>query len=129
MPRSLLHKAARSYARGGTPVFPCIPKTKKPLTSHGFQDATTDLAQIDAWWTEHPNANIAFCPGSVNQGIVDLDGEAGLKAWGILEWVEDTPETYVVRTPRGGQHWYYLGAVAPQLNRALIIHANAHDQA
>src|SRR5262249_13355365 len=42
--------AALEYARKGLPVFPCSPLDKKPLTPHGFKDATTDEAQIRAWW-------------------------------------------------------------------------------
>jgi hypothetical protein len=37
-------RAAVEYAERGCPVFPCNPKDKKPLTKHGFKDATTDAA-------------------------------------------------------------------------------------
>jgi Bifunctional DNA primase/polymerase, N-terminal len=47
--------AALRYANRGIPVFPCSPLDKKPLTPHGFKDATTDEAQIRAWWTQWPN--------------------------------------------------------------------------
>lgn len=46
---TLLDNAIR-YAELGYPVFPCLPGGKTPLTPHGFQDATTESAQIDAWW-------------------------------------------------------------------------------
>jgi hypothetical protein len=41
--------AASDYARRGLPVFPCKRADKKPLTRHGFKDATTDEAQIRQW--------------------------------------------------------------------------------
>ena len=56
--------AALEYARKGIPVFPCNPLDKKPLTSHGFKDATTDEAQIQAWWGRWPNAMVAAPTGA-----------------------------------------------------------------
>jgi hypothetical protein len=38
-------------ANRGIPVFPCKPD-KTPATPHGFKDATTDLAQIEAWFSD-----------------------------------------------------------------------------
>ena len=57
---SLLHRAARTYATNGVAIFPCQPRGKRPITGRGFHDATCDLDQIDAWWTEHPDANIGI---------------------------------------------------------------------
>ena len=55
--------AALEYASGRMPVFPCNPLDKKPLTAHGFKDATTDEAQIRAWWTRWPNAMVGAPTG------------------------------------------------------------------
>lgn len=131
-----LHKAAREYAKQGIPIFPCTPGTKIPLAgSKGFHEATTDLDQVDKWWTEYPHANIAFTPHSMGWGIVDLDGEAGLEAWSQLEWKtgEDIPDTKVVRTPRGGEHWYYAGELptttwAPGRKRCLGAHIDTRGR-
>lgn len=108
--RSALHEAARTYAAAGTPVFPCHPDTKTPATDHGFHDASADLAQIDAWWSENPAYNIAFSPHTVGLGVVDIDGAAGEAAWLDLSIVKgEPPATYEVGTPRGGRHLYYRG--------------------
>ncbi|MGD0999749.1 MAG: bifunctional DNA primase/polymerase [Candidatus Brocadiia bacterium] len=45
-----LRDAALRYAEMDFRVFPCIPRTKKPLTPRGFQNATTDQKQIETWW-------------------------------------------------------------------------------
>lgn len=106
---SKLHQAARAFAAAGVKVFPCVPSEKRPISRHGFYEATTDLKQIDKWWTENPDANIATSPHLQGQAVVDLDGKIGIENWEFLGLMHDTPETYVVRTPRGGQHWYYRG--------------------
>ena len=111
--KSKLHTEALAYAARGIPVFPCWPNTEKPITKHGFLDATTDLNQIDAWWLAHPDANIAFSPASIGQGVIDLDGEAGKTAWFILGLTLDTPDTFTVSTPRGGLHLCYIAENFP----------------
>jgi hypothetical protein len=55
------------YAGAGINVFPL--NGKVPITEHGFLDVTTDGTQIEAWWTEHPNAGI----GTPDFDAVDVD--------------------------------------------------------
>lgn len=109
---SELHRAARELAEGGVPVFPCAPLSKKPASPNGFHDATTKLEVIDAWWTENPDYNPAFCPHLVGLGVVDIDGDDGERNW--LDWQTANgfaPATREIRTPRGGRHLYFLGAL------------------
>lgn len=115
---SPLHSAARVYAQAGIPVFPCWPGTKKPMTASGFHDATDNLTQIDMWWTATPDANIAFTPHSVGWGIVDIDSPEAEIEFGIAS--KDDPETWVVRTPRGGLHLYYQGELPTSVARRVI---------
>lgn len=64
--------AALEYAERGWSVFPLAPGGKRPATANGFYDATTDPAQIRAWWQETPYANIGLPMGAVN-GLTALD--------------------------------------------------------
>lgn len=100
MLNSELHKAAIELATAGIPVFPVEVNGKKPVTPNGFYDATTDLAQIADWWGR-ADYNVAFSPGTVGLFVVDTDPGAELPR-------ELTP-TYTVKTPRGGNHFYYEG--------------------
>lgn len=72
-----LLQAALDYAHNGIPVFPIQPRGKRPLTSHGFKDATLTLDQICAWWTATPDANIGLPTGG-EFDVIDVDGATGI---------------------------------------------------
>src|SRR5712692_5894092 len=69
--------AALIYAQNGWPIFPLYGKI--PLkNSHGHRDATTDLDQIEQWWSQHPTANIGLATGEVSGVlVVDMDPRHG----------------------------------------------------
>ncbi len=101
---AMLH-AARWYAELGYAVFPCAPGRKAPLAEHGLLDATTDVEQITAWWTRHPDANIAIRTDGLI--VVDIDGEGNA-------WLADEPAKMpaldaapLSLTPRGGRHYFF----------------------
>src|SRR6516165_8411064 len=103
--------AALEYGRKGLPVFPCSPLDKKPLTPHGFKDATTDEAQIRAWWVQWPNAMIGVPAGPASgiwvidtdiDPVKKIDGEATLNQ--LITQRGALPLTLMTITPRGGKH-------------------------
>lgn len=49
-----MYDAAIEYAKKGFAVFPLKYRDKVPLTRNGCKDATTDAAQIKAWWQKYP---------------------------------------------------------------------------
>src|SRR5579872_5729053 len=105
------HLEARRYAEDGIPVFPCRVNGKEPACANGFKDATTDLAQIDAWWSE-ADFNIGVEPERAGWAVVDVD-PGGLEAWKTLCEEHSDWRSTRVRTPRGGLHVYYVGSLPP----------------
>lgn len=109
--RLSLPEAAVAYAAAGVAVFPCVPGAKRPLTRHGFADATADPAQVARWWRRWPEANIGLPTGRTGFDVVDIDvhptgsGFAALararRAGLVEEW------SHLVRTPSGGVHLYF----------------------
>ena len=107
-------RRALECAEFGWPVFPCQPGRKAPATLHGYLDATTDPAQIRAWFTGHPGRNLAVATGAPGPDILDVDtrGPAGngfaalarLSEAGLLNEAGAR-----VRTPGGGLHVYFAG--------------------
>jgi Bifunctional DNA primase/polymerase, N-terminal len=89
-------EAAFYYASLGWPVLPlhtllddggcscqnpqCARPGKHPRTAHGLREATTDPAQIRAWWRQWPDANLGYVMGKQPRLIVvDVDGEETAK--------------------------------------------------
>jgi Bifunctional DNA primase/polymerase, N-terminal/Primase C terminal 1 (PriCT-1) len=100
--------AAQRQASRRRPVFPCCPRTKRPLTVHGFKDATTDPAVITGWF-QNTNAMLGM-PTGVSTGlvVVDIDGDTGFESLRALEFRHGSlPATASVVTPRGGSHLYF----------------------
>lgn len=104
--------ALRVLVRAGVPVFPCAPDAKRPLTSHGFQDATTDPAEVARWWRRWPEANLAIPTGGASGwDVVDVDVHGDRSGQGAFEASVRRGLTsgwaFTVRTPSGGLHAYY----------------------
>jgi Bifunctional DNA primase/polymerase, N-terminal len=91
----------------------------------GTLDATTDPAQITAWFSRNPSWNLAIATGTPGPDVLDVDdhGPAGngyaafarLSKAGLL----DGAAAYV-RTPSGGLHAYFTGTA--QRNGHLPTH-------
>jgi hypothetical protein len=108
-----LATASTMLAARGIPVFPCTPGGKQPLTTHGFYDASADLATVKSWWQRWPDANIGM-PTGVASGVdvVDIDVHAGGNGFAAFERARSAGLAdgwaWLVRTPSGGVHAYYL---------------------
>lgn len=108
-----LATAAERLGTSAVPVFPCVPGGKRPLTPHGFQDASADLGVINSWWRRQPDANIGVPTGAVGGiDVVDVDVHETGSGYAAFEharragFVEGW--AWMVRTPSGGLHAYFL---------------------
>lgn len=118
---SMLDEALR-YARTGWRVFP-VGRDKKPLTPHGFHDATTDERIIRAWWGEDGWASSKNNIGlDIPEGTVILDFDP--RNYDPNEPTPyrppDFPETMAAKTPSGGVHLYYTVPEGLSFRKQLI---------
>ena len=119
---------ARRYARIGWHVLPiwwaqevdgawrcacgnagCKNPAKHPISAaapRGQDSATTDLAQIERWWTQYPEANIAAVLASSNMVAIDIDPRnGGLDTIAEIEAQHGALESDVLQfTGGGGEH-------------------------
>lgn len=98
-------QAAAWYAERHLPVFPC--DGKRPLTPHGFKDASTDAKIISSRWKRWPRANIGIPTGSASGWLViDIDprngGNETLEE--LVAKYGGLPETLEAVTGGGGRH-------------------------
>lgn len=106
-PGRILGEALR-LAEAGVAVFPIEPRGKRPLTRHGFKDATTDTAVVQGWWAQWPDANLGL-PTGTGFDVIDIDGRDGFASMycGDNPLVNDFVIVAVSRTSRpGGRHLY-----------------------
>lgn len=123
-----MYDYAVRYINMGLAIFPLKPADKIPLTKNGCKDATTDGAQVKAWWQQYPNANIGIATGSKSNGliVIDLDidedkgkdGKDELRTWELENG--DLPETWTSTTGRGGSHLFFRSEKTIR-NRAGIL--------
>ena len=107
-----LTAAAQDLANAGVPVFPCQIGGKRPLTRHGFRDASTNAVQVSAWWRRYPEANIGVPTGAVSGvAVVDVDVHDAVNGYDALAEADHAGLLkgweLAVRTPSGGLHLYF----------------------
>lgn len=123
-----MYAAAMYYIQNGLAVFPLEEQGKKPKTRNGCKDATTDAAQVKAWWQEYPNANIGIATGAKSGNIfvidLDIDEDRGIDGYhSLTDWERENgqlPDTWRAITGRGGYHLYFRTDKEVR-NRAGII--------
>jgi hypothetical protein len=121
-PRHLSRPAAAALrlASLAWPVFPlhtptpdgcscarpdCEKPGKHPRTRRGLHAASTSSAEVIAWWTRWPDANLAVATGALV--VIDVDGPDGERALDQLQAThEPLPATLTAASARG-RHLYY----------------------
>ena len=76
---SAAQRAALAVAEA-YPVFPCDPVTKRPLTKHGFKEASQERSQVLRWWKGTPEALIGVPTGS-RSGLLAIDVDPDGRDW------------------------------------------------
>lgn len=105
-----MREAALAYAARGWPVFPTVPRAKRPhpdLAPRGLKNATIATDRIAAWWRACPAAGVAIRCGDPLL-VVDVDGPDAASRFEELQRRHGPlPQTAWVATPRGGWHAYF----------------------
>jgi hypothetical protein len=103
-------------------VFPCRPLDKRPATTNGLNDATTDLDIIRQWWRQEHQFNIAIATGAVSGiFVIDVDGlDAEIELRNLEVKYGGLPSTVEVITARG-RHVYFRSPELPVRNSASKI--------
>ncbi len=143
-----IHRMVAWCAAHRWPVFPCR-ADKRPLTRHGFKDATCDLAQLRTWWASEPHP-IGLATGATGLIVIDLDTPKPATVlppeWASQPGVIDGsdilatlaeqagqpwPTTRTITTPTGGQHLYFRAPTGTEFTSsagklAPLIDIRAH---
>jgi bifunctional DNA primase/polymerase-like protein len=96
---------ALQLATAGTPVFPCRPENKRPLTYNGFKSASVFPHVLRRWWLDWPDALIGMPTGErAGVWVLDMDAHKGAVE---ADLPHPLPPTKTVRTRSGGKHFYF----------------------
>jgi hypothetical protein len=103
----------------GVPVFPCDDQ-KRPLTAHGFKDATANPEEIRRIFANPKASMIGMPTGEITWlVVVDVDVKDGRAG---MEWLNANshrlPQTRTIRTGSGGLHIYLRWPGQPIRNSA-----------
>lgn len=112
---------ALALGKAGWRIVPLPPGKKSAPPANWPELATSELAQIEKWWSERPDANIAIVGGNRTM-IVDLDlrKPGCVEALAALEAKHGAlPVTLSTRTPSGGWHRYFAAPDVPNSSSKL----------
>lgn len=100
-----------AYVQRGWAVIPIRAGAKMPIERDWPNQGRRTVAEVRAAWELYPDANVGIVTGRVSGfWVLDVDPQnGGMQALnGLVQAYGKLPETYVVRTPSGGLHYYFL---------------------
>jgi len=112
---------ALALVGGEWPVFPCA-QDKSPLVGGGFKARERDAEKVRQWWTAHPNAMPAICPGDGGLAAFDVDSTEAATA--VCEAGVSLSEGLVVETGGTSQPFEQDG----QQRRPMHVYVLATEQ-
>lgn len=105
MPVKETLNSAFNYAKQGIKVFPLINTYNDGVLLNSYQyQATTDTTKITEWFT-----NTDYHVGvSAGDGLIVIEVENTKQSKEFMQqYIKQFPNTLIVRTPKGGWHFYY----------------------
>jgi hypothetical protein len=102
--------AALTLAAAGLAVFPCLYRTKKPATTRGFYDASTNPATIRRWFGGNFRRNAAVRTG-LTSGAWVLDADTLESLTALEDRFGPLPGTRQSQTARGIHAWFKTSGV------------------
>lgn len=114
-----LRNAACEYAARGWHVHPLAARSKRPLTSHGKDDATDHLPTVLQWWTRWPEANIGVHCHASGLVVIDVDPRNGGDDTGydLEQELGELPEGPRAETGGGGTHFLFRHPGVPLVGK------------
>lgn len=100
-----------TYVQRGWAVIPIRAGAKMPIERDWPNQGRRTAAEVRAAWELYPDANVGIVTGRVSGlWVLDVDPQNGgmVALAGLVAAYGKLPETYVVRTPSGGLHYYFL---------------------
>jgi hypothetical protein len=86
----------------------------KPAIKNWPDEATTDRNLIMGWWGWRPDWKVGIATGLASGiWVLDIDVKRGVNGFATIRnvcaehGVTHAPATFRVRTPSGGEHWYF----------------------
>ena len=106
MSLGVIESAALEAMARGWAVFPV--KGKKPVTSNGLKDASTEARLAAIWFERHPTRGLAVATGDPSGvWVLDLDGPEAVQRFVELQEEHGAVEKGVASKTARGYHLYF----------------------
>ena len=106
----MLIELATDLANRGFNVFPCLENSKVPAVTRWNEVATKDQELLNEWFSS--SSNLAIHTDTYNEYnlvVLDIDVKGNRNGFETLSRMNVVlPETFSVKTPSGGMHYYYV---------------------
>lgn len=122
MIKNPIYSAAINYLKNNHfSIIPVKPDKKPYIKWEEFQKRLPTEAEILEWWSKWPDANIGIVTGIISGiAVIDLDDIEEAKKV-LDELIPDSLLFPIVKTPSGGQHFYFSCVDGKLANNARII--------
>ena len=120
-----LREAALQYAEDGYRVLPCIRGSKQPAIEGWPTRATSDQEVVARWWNQDPCYNVGILTGAPGPDVLDIDVTEAATGFAYLDKLRRRGKLdgaiRRVRTPSGGEHWWFPGTTRRKTKPAPFV--------